>query len=41
MKHVNHMGYKLDPSEKKIDIQNLDGPDEEQDQKQDKDEFGK
>lgn len=34
MKHINHMGFKLDPSEKQIDIQNLDEPDEEQDQKQ-------
>lgn len=33
MKHVNHMGFKLDSNEKQIDIQNLDGPDEEQEQK--------
>lgn len=39
MKHVNHMGFKLDPSEKKIDIQNLDGPDEKPDQKQDEEQF--
>lgn len=41
MKHINHMGFKLDPSEKQIDIQNLDGPDEKQDQKQDNEEFGR
>ena len=41
MKHVNHIGFKLDPSERQIDIQNLDGPDEQQDQKQGEEQFDK